>query len=157
MGVSEVAYRRKVEFDQPSIEDLEKTQRTMAWLLPLFLIQQGMGLMRAEHDLFGQIFNVIGWSGLTVIMLSMLMGWRPSWISEENQSLLNDDWNREVKANAMRWALIALVVTGSILMAASLWIPLNATLLINLMVGIPLLVAGFRVRWLNRSDSGDDE
>lgn len=152
-----MSYRQKAEFDRPTIEDVEKIRRTMTWLLPIFLMQQGLQLMDSDRSVGWQLFEVFSWSGLTVVMLAILLGWKLNWISDEDHRLLNDEWQRDVRGNALRWALVALVITASLLMAASVLTTVEIRFAINLLVGIPLATAGFRMAWLNRGELGEDE
>jgi hypothetical protein len=152
-----MSYIERPKFDQPTAEDVQRSQRTMMWILPGILLQQGLTLMRGHGGVASRLLSTLSWTVVTISVLWLLVGWPLRWLSQRDQDLLNDDWNRAVRDAATRWGLIAVVLIGCALMLAQVWVDVGTTLAISLIVGGGLSVAGLRHAWLNRGEAGHDE
>ncbi len=152
-----MSYAKRPDFDEPTVEDVQRTRRSMIWMLPALLLQQATFMVGEEMSVPRQILHVTTWSILTLSILWFLAGWRLRWMSDHANLLLDDEWNRSVRGEANGWGMIALVAIGCGLLFATIWTQLNVRLAIDLLVGGPLAVAVVRFAWLNRGDAGEDD
>jgi hypothetical protein len=152
-----MSYRPRPEFDQPTAESVQRSRRTVVWVIPLMIIQQGTAIFRHGADISVQVMGTLAWAAVTFTLLWMLFGLPMRWLSERDQAILNDEWNREISGDAARWGIGALAAIGCGLMLARIWEPLDAGLAIYVLVNGALVVAVLRYAWLNRAEPGEDE
>ena len=152
-----MSYRPRPAFDQPTAETIQRSRRSLVWVLPLVLVQQGTAIFRHGADMFSQLLSMIAWATVTVAILWLLLGLPVRWMSERDQAILNDEFTREISGDAARWAICALAVIGFAMMLMRIWLPLDAGIAIYVLVNGALLVAIGRYAWLNRAEPGDDE
>jgi hypothetical protein len=152
-----MSYVKRPQFDQPSVEDIQRTRRSMVWMLPAFLVQQASFMIGGQLSVAEQVLHLTAWCALTVSILWFLAGWRLRWMSEEDNRLLDDEWNRAARGEANCWGMIALVAVGCGLLIATIWTEINIRLAIDLLVGMPLAVAVARFGWLNRGEPDEDD
>jgi len=152
-----MSYSRRPDFDLPTAEEAERSRRTMLWLAPAIMLQQASRLMDSGQSLGSQIFDVATWMVLTLAILWVLAGWPVRWLSERDQLFLNDEGQQAMRAQSMRWGLIATSLIGCALMIAQIWVAIDSKTAINALVSGGIVVAALRLAWLNREDPADDE
>lgn len=152
-----MSYRRKADFDQPTAEEMERVHQAMYILLPIFLMQQGIVLLDIDEGVVSQVIRITGWGMLGITFVSILAGWKFRWTSEFEHKLLNDEWAKAARGQAMIWGIVTLAVLGFAMMLATIWIDVPVRVAINILVGVPLAVAALRLAWLNRAVPLDDE
>ncbi len=152
-----MAYQDRPHFDQPTTEELERSQQVMFALLPIFLLQQGLRLVDSDGGVWRQLLYVAGWSGLSIVIVAVLAGWKLGWMSARDHVVLNDEWTKAARGEAMRYGIVTLALLGVAMMASTIWIEVTPRTAINVLVGVPLLVAGVRFTMLNRAADADDE
>ena len=121
------------------------------------IVQQGTTIFRHGADISVQVMGTLAWAAVTLTLLWMLFGLPVRWLSERDQAILNDEWNREISGDAARWGIAALALIGCGMMLARIWKPLDAGLAIYGLVNGALIVAVLRYAWLNRAEPGEDE
>ncbi|MEQ7873890.1 hypothetical protein ABDK56_07770 [Sphingomonas sp. ASV193] len=151
-----MSYRKLPRFDTPTAEDVQRSRRTLIWIMPLVIIQQGFAIFGASDPFSGTV-SMLAWAAVSLTILSMLIGMRYRWLSDRDNALLNDEWHRETSADAMRWGVIALVVIGIGLAGLHRWRPLDAGVAVYALVNSVLLIASVRYAWLNRREPDEDE
>jgi len=152
-----MSYREKSDFDRPTAESVEEQRRTMIWVIPLVVMQQGMAIFRHDADKSSQLITTIAWAAVTLAILWLLLGLPLRWLSERDRAILNDEWAREVSGDAARWGIAALAVIGCGLMIGRVWWTLDAGISVYGLVNGALLVAVLRYAWLNRAEPAEDE
>jgi hypothetical protein len=152
-----MGYRRRVEFDQPDAESMQRSRRAMVWVIPLIIIQQGTSIFRSGAGIFTQVLSTVAWGAVTLTLLWWLLGMPLSWLSQRDQAVLNDEWNQAVSGSAARWGLIAVAIIGFVMMLARFQLELEPGLAIYGLVNGALIVAVGRSAWLNRSEPDEDE
>jgi hypothetical protein len=152
-----MSYRSRPDFDQPNAESIQRSRRTAAWVMPLVLVQQGTAIFRHGADHASQVLLTLAWASVTLTLLWMLFGLPLVWLSERDQAILNDEWNREISGDSARWGIAALTLLGCGMMLARIWLSLDAGVAIFGLVNGALIVAVLRYAWLNRTEPGEDE
>ncbi len=152
-----MGYARRPEFDQPTAEDAERSRRVMLWIAPAIMLQQASRLLERDATTLGQFLQVASWSLLTLAILWVLAGWPARWLSERDQMILNDEGQRAMRADAMRWGMIAAAMIGCGLMVATVWIAFDARVAINALVTGAIVTAALRLAWVNRAEPAEDE
>ena len=76
---------------------------------------------------------------------------------ERDQAIVNDERSHAVRGDAACWGIAALILIGSAMMVARLWIRLEAGMAIYGLVNGALFVAVCRWGWLNRAEPAEDE
>lgn len=152
-----MGYRPKIKFDQPDAESVQRTRRTMGWIIPLVLVQQGTILFKPGAALFDQVLGTIAWAAVTLSLLWWLLGLPFRWLSDRDLAILNDERSRMVSGDAARWGIAALAVFGFALLIARFWIRLDAGLAIYGLVNGSMIVTLGRMTWLNRAEPDEDE
>jgi hypothetical protein len=152
-----MSYRQRPDFDQPTAESIQASRRTFVWLLPMIVLQQGAMIFRHEADVATQLFGTLAWASVSIAILWMILGLPVRWLSERDQAVLNDEHNRAITADALRWAIAAMTLIGCAMMIARIWVPLNAGIAIYGLVNGALVVAVVRYGWLNRAEPAEDE
>ena len=152
-----MSYQQRPDFDQPTAESVQRSRRTMIWVLPLVLVQQGTAIFRQGADTASQLLSTMAWVVVTLAILWLLLGLPLRWMSERDQAILNDELSRKISGDAARWRITALAIIGCGLMLARLWLPLDAGVAIYGLVNGALIVAIGRYAWLNRAEPGEDE
>jgi hypothetical protein len=152
-----MSYRSRPDFDGSNAESVQRSRRVAVWIIPLMIVQQGTAIFRHGAGTFSQVIATLAWAAVTFTILWMLLGLPMRWLSERDQAILNDEWNREISGDAARWGIAALAVIGCGMMLARIWVPLDAGLAIYSLVNGALIVAVLRYAWLNRAEPGDDE
>jgi len=152
-----MSYRDRPEFDQPTAESVQRSRRTVAWMIPLMIVQQGTAIFRHGADISVQVMGILAWAAVTLTLLWMVFGLPVRWLSERDQAILNDEWNCAISGDAARWGISALAIIGCGLMLARIWEPLDAGLAIYGLVNGALIVSVLRYAWLNRAEPGEDE
>lgn len=152
-----MSYRKKADFDEPTTEEVERMHQTMYILLPIFLIQQGIVLLDSDESVVSQMIRTTGWGMLGVTFVLILAGWKFRWMSEFEQKLLNDEWAKAARGQAMIWGIVALAFLGFAMMLSTIWIEIPVRVAINVLVGVPMAVAALRLGWLNRTAQFEDE
>jgi len=126
-------------------------------MIPLMIVQQGIAIFRHGADISVQVMGILAWAAVTLPLLWMVFGLPVRWLSERDQAILNDEWNREISGDAARWGISALAIIGFALMIVRIWEPLDAGLAIYGLVNGALIVSVLRYAWLNRAEPGEDE
>jgi hypothetical protein len=152
-----MSYRERPDFDRPTVESIQRSRRSMAWVIPLVVIQQGFAIFRHGADLAGQLLAIFAWVTVSITILWMLFGLPVRWLPERDQAILNDEWNQSVSGNASRWGIAALILIGCGMMFARVWLPIDAGVAIYGLVNGALIVAVARYAWLNRAEPDEDE
>ena len=152
-----MGYFRRPHFDQPTAESAERSRRAILWLMPALMLQQASRLLEEDASAGSGIVHVALWVVATITILWILAGWPLRWLSERDRLILNDEGQRAMRADAMRWGLVAAVLTGCALMIAEIWVPIGSRTAINLLVSGGIVTAAFRFAWLNREELGEDD
>lgn len=152
-----MSYRSRPDFDRPTAESVQRSRRVAVWLIPLIIVQQGIAIFRQGADLSSQVIAILAWAAVTLTVLWMLFGLPMRWLSDRDQAILNDEWNREVSGDSARWGIGALAAIGFAMMLARIWMPMDPGFAIYGLVNGALIVAVLRYAWLNRAEPGDDE
>ena len=152
-----MSYRRRADFDRPTADSVQRSRRALIWVIPLVIVQQGAAIFRHDADLASKVLTTAAWAAVTLTILWMLLGLPLRWLLEEDQAILNDEWNRSVTGDASRWGIAAVVFIGCAMMFARIWVQLDAGLAIYALVNGALMVAIGRYWWLNRGEPGADE
>lgn len=152
-----MVYRRRSDFDRPTVEGVERWRRTFAWILPLLFLQQGFTIFGHHSDGVGPLLGTIGWSIISLTILWMLLGLPMGGLSERDQAILDDEWNGFARGEAARWGIAALVLIGCSMMVARLWVSLDAGVAIYMLVNGSLFVAFARYSWLYRGEPDESE
>ena len=152
-----MSYRGRPNFDQPSAESIQRSRRATVWIIPLIFLQQGAAIFRHGAGPASQIMGTLAWGTVTLLLLWWLLGLPMRWLSERDQAILNDDWQREISGDAARWGIVALAIIGFGMMLARIREPLDAGLAIFGLVNGALVVTVLRYAWLNRAEPGEDE
>jgi hypothetical protein len=127
----------------------------MVWLIPALIIQQGALVFRDDPAV--QLIGTLAWAGVSILLLWWLLGFPLRWLSEEDQAILNDEWNQAIGGEAAKWGIAALVLLGCGIMVARIWYKLDAGMAVFGLVNGTLLVAIGRYAWLNRGEPDEDE
>jgi hypothetical protein len=151
-----MGYRPRPTFDQPTAETIQRSRRTLVWIIPLLIIQQGMVLF-GHGSAVDHIIRTLAWAAVTLAILWQLLGLPLRWLSERDQAILNDERSRFISGDAARWGIAATAMLGCSLMFARIWINLDAGLAIFGLVNGALLVAVARYSWLHRAEPDEDE
>jgi hypothetical protein len=152
-----MSYRPRPTFDQPTAESVQRSRRSMIWVIPLVIIQQGTAIFRHDADMASRLLATLAWATVSLLMLWMLLGLPLRWLSERDQAVLNDEWQRSISGDAARWGLAALALLGAAMMIARIWVPVDSGLAIYGLVNGALIVAVGRYGWLNRAEPDEDE
>jgi hypothetical protein len=152
-----MSYRRRADFDRPSAESIQRSRRSLIWVIPLVILQQGTAIFRHDADLASKLLTTAAWAAVTLTILWMLLAVPLRWLPEEDQAILNDEWNRSVTGDASRWGIAAMALIGCVMMVARIWVQLDAGLAIYALVNGALIVAIARYWWLNRGEPAEDE
>ena len=152
-----MGYQLRPQFDQPTAEEMQRSRSTMLALLPVFLLQQGLRLVDDDGNAVRQLLYVASWSAVSLLFVSVLAGWKLPFTSLSDQMMFKGEWTTAARGDAMRYGIGALVVVGAIMMASTIWMEVASRTAINVLVGVPLAVAGARFAWLNRGEPTDDE
>lgn len=150
-------YSERADFDTPTPEELERSRRVWLWLAPVLMLQQARWLFEADGPFERQLLGVALWCALTISILWMLAGWPLRWLSARDRIILNDEGQRAMRAEAMRWGMISAVLLGCAMTIAELWVDLSSSAAINGLVSISIITAAVRFAWLNRGEPTDDE
>ena len=151
-----MSYREQLNFDRPSAEDVQRLRRNIAWLAPLFIVQDSVVLFRPGADLFTQILWTVAWASSSLLILWPILGLPMRWLSERDREILDDDWHRYLSGEASRWGLATVVLLGCAVMLVRFWYPLDAGATVFGLVDGALLVAVGRYAWLNRADPDEE-
>src|SRR3954468_19498371 len=103
-----MSYRPRPVFDQPTAESVQRSRRTLVWIVPLVLVQQGMIMF--GHDggtTADQVIRTVGWTAVTLSILWQILGWPLRWLSERDQAILNDERSRFISGESARWGIAA--------------------------------------------------
>jgi len=152
-----MSYRERPDFDRPTAESIERSRRSMGWVIPLVVVQQGFTIFRHGADLASQLLGIFAWATVSLTILWMLFGLPLRWLPERDQAILNDEWHKSVSGDAGRWGIAALTVIGCAMMIARIWVPIDAGLAIYGLVNGALIVAVGRYTWLNRGEPDEGE
>ena len=152
-----MSYSPRRRLYQPDAESVQRTRRTTMWLIPMLLVQQGAFIFRHGADIFGQLVGTVAWGMVSIMLLWHLLGWPLRWLSEEDQAILNDEWNRSISGDAARWGIAALVLFGCAIMIARIWYALDVGITVYCLVNGALTVTVGRYAWLNRGEPDEDE
>ena len=152
-----MSYRSRPNFDQPNVESIQRSRRTTVWLIPLLIIQQGATIFRHDAGIASQLLGTLAWGSVSLLLVWWLLGLRLRWLSEEDQAILNDEWNQWISAEAARWGVVAMVMLGCAMMIARIWYPLNVGMAVYGLVNGALVIAVGRYAWLNRGEPDEDE
>ena len=152
-----MGYRQRPEFDRPDAETVARTRQMLPWLIPLVTLQQGSVIFGNAADRFSHVLGTLAWTCVSLSMLWIFLGLPIGWLSERDQAIVNDERSRAVRGDAACWAIAALIVIGSGMMIARLWLPMNSGIAIYGLVNGALIVAVTRYAWLNRAERYEDE
>ena len=152
-----MSYRPRPEFDQPNAETVQRTRRTFLWFIPLIILQQGTVIFGHGSARSSQIVGTVAWACVSLAIIWLLLGLPMRWLSERDQAILNDEWNREIRGDAALWGMTALALIGCGMMLARICVQLDSGLAIYSLVNGALIVAVLRYAWLNRAEPGEDE
>jgi hypothetical protein len=152
-----MGYRPRPDFDHPSAESVERSRRMLTWFIPLIILQQGSLIFRNPGDRSTQIVGTVAWVTVSLSLLWMFLGLPMRWLSERDQAIINDERSRAVRGDAACWGVAALILIGSGMMVARLWVQLNAGIAIYGLVNGALIVSLCRFGWLNRREPSEDE
>jgi len=152
-----MSYRSRPDFDQPTAEGVQRSRRTSMWVIPLLILQQSTFIFGREGDATSQLIGAMAWTALTVALLWWLLGLPFRWLSERDQAILNDEWSRSISGAACRWGIATAALLGCAMMAARIWIPLDAGIAIYALVNSSLVVAVARYSWLDWGEPDEDE
>lgn len=152
-----MSYRSRPDFDQPDAESIQRTRRTVSWMIPLVIVQEGITIFRPDAGVFSHFMGVLAWGAVSLSLLWMVLGLPLRWMSERDQAILNDEWNQSISGDASRWGIAALVLFGCGMMIAHIWYPLDAGMAVYGLVNGAMVVAVGRYAWLNRTEPGEDE
>ena len=152
-----MSYRERSTFDQPTAESVQRSRRSLVWIIPLVVVQQGMIMFGAKGGIFDELIRTLAWTTVTIAILWQLLGLPLRWLSERDQAILNDERSRFISGDAARWGITAVGILGCSLMLARIWIKLDAGISIYGLVNGALLVALARYTWLNRAEPDEDE
>ena len=152
-----MSYRPRPDFDQPNAESVQRTRRTFLWFIPLIILQQGSVIFGHDSEWSTRIVGTVAWTCVSLSIIWLLLGLPLRWLSERDQAILNDEWNRQIRGDAALWGIAALALIGCGMMLARIWEPLDSGLAIFGLVNGALIVAVLRYAWLNRAEPGEDE
>jgi hypothetical protein len=152
-----MSYRPKFNFDQPTAESVQRTRRSLAWIIPLLMVQQGVMLFKHGNGVFDQVLAMIAWAAVTLSLLWWLLGLPFRWLSARDLAILNDERSRVISGEAARWGIVAMALLGFMMLIARFWIRLDAGLAIYGLVNGSLIVTFGRLTWLNRAEPDEDE
>ncbi|NJC04542.1 hypothetical protein GGQ97_000335 [Sphingomonas kaistensis] len=152
-----MSYQTKRDYFGPSVADVERQRRTMLWMLPLILMNQGVGIFAADASVIRQVTGTIAWVSVTAALLWFLLGIRLRWMSPQEHRQLNDEWYQAVIGDSARWAFAAVVVTGMILFVTRHWFPLEGARGVFVTTNAAILTAALRQAWLNRGPLDEDD
>jgi len=150
-----MSYRERRRFDGVDAESLQRSRRMLTWLVPLIVLQQGFIIF--GRDRLSQIVGTIAWTCISLSLLWVFLGLPMWWLSERDQAIANDERSRAVRGDSACWGIAAMIVIGSGMMVAHLWVQLNAGLAIYGLVNGALIVAFCRYAWLNRAEPDEGE
>ena len=151
-----MSYRERPDFDQPTAESVQRSRRMASWFIPLIVVQQAT-LIFGHTDKSGQIVGTVAWTCVSVSMLWLFLGLPMRWLSERDQAVVNDERSRAVRGDAACWGIAALIIIGSGMMIARLWVQLDAGVAIYGLANGALIVSLGRYGWLNRAEPDEDE
>jgi hypothetical protein len=129
----------------------------LPWLIPMIIVQEATVIFGHETDRFSQVLGTVAWTTVTLSMLWIFLGLPLHWLSERDQAIVNDERSQAVRGDAACWGVAALILIGSAMMVARLWIRLEAGMAIYGLVNGALFVAVCRWGWLNRAEPAEDE
>jgi uncharacterized membrane protein len=152
-----MSYRPRSEFDKPTAESVQRSRRSLAWFLPLIMIQQGTTIFREGADRGLHVVGLVAWACVSLAILWMLLGLPMRWLSERDQTILNDERNRSVTGDASRWGMVATVGLGFAILIARAFRPIEGGIAVYVLVNGALFVAVCRYAWLNRAEPEEDE
>lgn len=152
-----MSYRSRATFDQPSAETVQRTRRSMVFIIPLAILQEAWVMFGADADSFSKVLGTVAWAAVTLTLLWWLFGLPLRWLSERDQAILNDEWHRSISGDAAKWGLAALAVVGCTMLLARFWVALDSGMAIYALVNCATLMAIFRYAWLNRGEPEEDE
>jgi Na+/melibiose symporter-like transporter len=152
-----MSYRPLPDFDRPNAESVQRSRRAATWFIPLIILQQGTVIFGHESDRSLQIVGTVAWICLSLSMLWIFLGLPMRWLSERDQAIVNDERSRTVRGDAACWGIAALLLIGSGMMVARLWVQLNAGIAIYGLANGALVVSLCRYGWLNRAEPDEDE
>lgn len=152
-----MSYRERPSFDESNAESIQRTRRASIWLIPLLIVQQGAAIFRHDAGTASQLLGTLAWGSVTLLLLWWLLGLPLRWMSERDQAILDDEWNRSISGDAARWGMAALVIFGCAMMIARIWISLDGGMAVYGLVNGALIVAIIRYSWLNRGEPDEDE
>ncbi len=156
MGLN-MGYARRPDFDEPTAEDKDRERSVILWVIPLIMLHQAIHLGAPDATTTSLIYHTVSWLLFAIAILWMLAGWPQLGNSQRDRLVINDEGQRAIRAEAMRWGMIAVVLIGCVLMIATNWIPLTARTSINALVSGAMVTAALRLAWLNRADPAEDE
>ncbi len=55
-----------------------------------------------------QLLYVLSWSALSIVFVSVLAGWKLNFMTVRDHFLLNDEWTKAARGDAMRYGMVAL-------------------------------------------------
>jgi uncharacterized membrane protein len=152
-----MAYRQRPDFDGPDAESVQRTRRTLGWILPLLLIQQSIILFGHDSGRFEHELGIMAWGAVTTLLLWWLLGLPFRWLSKRDQAILNDERSRIVSGDASRWGIVTMALVGFGMLIAQFWIRLDVGVAIYALVNASLIVTFARLSWLNRAEPDEDE
>ena len=152
-----MSYRPRSEFDKPTAESVQRSRRSLAWFLPLIMIQQGTTIFRGGVDRGLHIVGLVAWACVSLAILWMLLGLPMRWLTERDQAILNDERHRSVTGEASRWGMVAMVGLGLAILIARTFRPIEGGIAVFVLVNGALFVAVCRYAWLNRAEPEEDE
>src|SRR5690242_10925045 len=107
-----MSYRPRPSFDQPSAESVQRTRRSMIYVMPLVFLQEAWLIFGRDSDSFSQMLGTVAWAVVTLTLLWWLFGLPLRWLSERDQAILNDEWHRSISGDAAKWGIAALALVG---------------------------------------------
>ncbi|GAA4023768.1 hypothetical protein GCM10022280_25680 [Sphingomonas swuensis] len=152
-----MGYRARPDYLTPSAEDIEQQRKSLIWLIPLVVIQQGSGIFAADAGLARQLMSTLAWASVTIVMLVVVLGAPLHWMNDRDRAVLSDEWHQAVASDSARWALAALVISGIALMIVRFMVPIDMGKAVYGLVNAAMVTAVVRQAWLNRKSGLDED
>lgn len=152
-----MSYRPRLDFGAPDAESVQRTRRTLGWMLPALILQQSLILFGHNAGRFEHVLGIVAWGCVTFSLLWWLLGLPFRWLSKRDQAILNDERSRVVSGDASRWGIVTMAVVGFGMLICQYWIKLDVGIAIYAVVNASLIVTFARLSWLNRAEPDQDE
>ncbi|WP_426266421.1 hypothetical protein [Sphingomonas sp. LHG3443-2] len=152
-----MGYRQRPDYLAPSVEDLEQQRKSMLWLIPMVIIQQGTSMFGADTDIAGQVMSTLAWASVTLLILLSILGVPLPWMSERDKAIIGDEWHQLLAGDCARWAFAALTVSGIALLLLRFGLPLDMGKAVFGVVNAAMITAVLRQAWLNHMAGSDED